>query len=94
VLGRIVPALVLFERGVTMATETETYHGSRERVAWSVTRNGSTLLFGDREDDARADYARRVKTLHKGETIRLERLVTAEAWVQHADVIEQRVKEA
>lgn len=79
---------------MTMTLPTETYHGSRERVAWSVTRNGSTLLFGEDETAARADYARRAKTLHKGETIRLERLVTAEAWVQHTDVIEQRAKEA
>lgn len=74
------------------ATEHDaTYHGTKERVSWSVTRNGSTLLFGDHEDRARADYERRVKTLHRGETIRLERMTVVEAWIQRQDVMESRV---
>lgn len=68
-------------------TPTQTYHGSRERVSWSVTRNSSTTLFGENEAAARADYDHRRRTLHRGETICLERLVSAEAWVQHQDVI-------
>lgn len=71
---------------------TETYHGSREHVSWAVTRNNSTLMFGERETEARANYARRARTLHRGETIRLDRLVSVEAWVQHTDVIAQTDK--
>lgn len=73
---------------------TETFHGSRKRESWSVTRNNSSMLFGENEDAARADYERRRKTLHRGETIKLERLVVAEAWVQHLDVIEATEKAA
>lgn len=70
----------------------ETCHGGRQRVSWSVTRNTSTQLFGDNEERARADYERRRKTLHRGETIRLERLVVAEAWVQRLDVMDETTK--
>lgn len=80
-------------RGGGSMSDVGTFHGSRERVSWSVTRNTSTTLFGDDEEQARADYERRRKTLHRGESIRLERLVVAEAWVQHLDVIDETAKE-
>lgn len=76
-------------------TETDpanTYHGTQVRVSWFVTRNSSTVLFGDNEAAARADYERRRKTLHSGETIRLERLTAAEAWIQHLDVMTETRK--
>lgn len=71
----------------------DTYHGSRERVSWAVVRNGqSYMLHGEDEQGARADYAKRSKTLHQGETLSLERTVRAESWVQHTDTVESREK--
>lgn len=73
---------------------TKTFHGSKDRVTWTVVRNYAHMSHGENEERARADYARRAPTLHAGETIRLERMVTAEAWVQHTDIIESREKPA
>lgn len=77
-----------------MPETTETHHGSRQRTSWSVTRNNNSTLFGEDEAAARADYEHRRKALHRGESIRLERLVVAEAWVQHLDVVDQTEKAA
>lgn len=75
-----------------MTDPADTYHRSTVRVSWSVNRNNSILLFGEDEAAARADYERRRKTLHRGETIRLERVTTAEAWIQHTDVMDETRK--
>lgn len=69
-----------------------TYHGSREDISWTVVRNNSYKLFGADESAARADYEKRSKTLHKGETIRLERRVRVECWVQHTDIEDERTR--
>jgi hypothetical protein len=79
---------------------TETHHGTTERIGWSIEisddtldhPNGSVTTYGSDEARARADYERRGRAMHRGRTIRLVRRVTAEAWVTHADTVEQTVK--
>lgn len=70
----------------------ETYSGSRVRRTWAVTRNSSTMIFGEDEEAARADYMHRAKTLHKGETIRLEYVDHVEVWAHSRTVTNERRK--
>lgn len=82
--------------------ETETHHGSTERIGWSIEvsddtatiPNVSITTYGTQEAQAREDFARRSKAMHRGKTIRLVRQVTAEAWVTHVDTVESIVKAA
>ena len=81
-------------------SEVRVHHGSRERISWTVSvyddlsphPSASHKLFGDREAEARADFARRSKYLHKGKTIRLERLVTVRSWIHANEAIEAVTK--
>lgn len=67
----------------------------RTRTSWSVVRNSVHMGYGDRETSealARDDYARRVKTLHVGESLRLERTTVAETYQAQTTVVESRTK--
>ena len=70
----------------------ETFTGTREIVMWTVVRNAVYLLHGDNEKQARADYEQRAKTLHKGETLRLERTSRIETWEQTTQIVEATSK--
>lgn len=73
-----------------------TTHGTSDRVSYAIEvtddtaphPSTSTMLYGERKDEAIRDFAARAKAMHRGKTIRLARMVRTEAWVQHGEVLD------